>query len=60
MITIDAGNEYVAVICLFLMCFGAAALAVLTLALYIQARAHERERRRTAMLERIGLSEVIE
>lgn len=60
MITIDAGNEVVAVFCLFLICLGLASLMVWVLMLIVHARAYERERRRAAAIREIGLDGVIE
>jgi len=59
MITIDAGNEVVAVFCLFLLCLGLASLVVGTLALIVQARAYDRERRRSEQVRQIGMGGVI-
>ena len=54
MITIDAGNEIVAVFCLFLICLGLACALVFTLAIIVQARAYHNERKQQAAVGRIN------
>lgn len=60
MISIDAGNEVVAVICLFFLCLGLAFTVVMALVLVIQARAHAYERKLQMEVRRINLIEVVQ
>ncbi|HMO03918.1 MAG TPA: hypothetical protein PKC67_02475 [Kiritimatiellia bacterium] len=59
MITIDAGNEIVAVICLFLICLGLAFVIIGGLVTIVQVRAYEHERKRQLEIRKMNLSEVV-